>query len=185
MLPTTTTSDRQSGSSGPSLTNNSSPASRHENSVPRNTYDPTSPTRTNSPLPSRRKSWLEYKRSSQTSRRQRCACVHYHPYCERCQTLVGWEPHQLTKPTPKRLIMSFGKLKEYCESLPAWKELQPQTPKKISIQWREEQFAQAVYKRNTVKVAWEALRRQARWRREDRGAAPPASGTGTQMSTPL
>jgi len=37
--------------------------------------------------------------------------------------------------------MSFGRLKEYCESLPTWKESQPQMPKKISIQWREEQFA--------------------------------------------
>jgi len=36
--------------------------------------------------------------------------------------------------------MSFGKLKEYCKSLPAWKESQPQAPKKVSIQWREEQF---------------------------------------------
>ena len=72
--------------------------------------------------PSQRKSWLEYERSSQTSRRYRCNRIHYHPYCERCQTLMGWEPHRLTKPTPKRLIMSFGKLKEYCESLPVWGE---------------------------------------------------------------
>ena len=74
---------------------------------------------------------------------------------------MGWEPHQLTKLTPNRLILSFGKLKEYCESLPAWKESQLQPPKKVSTQWREEQFAQAVYKRNAVKVAREALRRQA------------------------
>jgi len=37
--------------------------------------------------------------------------------------------------------MSFGKLKEYCESLPAWGELKAQMPKKVSTQWREEQFA--------------------------------------------
>jgi len=81
--------------------------------------------------------------------------------------------------------MSFGKLKEYCESLPAWGELKVQLPKKISIQWREEQFARAVYKRNGVKAAWEALRQKARRRREDSGVALPVSETGTQMSTPL
>src|SRR6266571_5444718 len=161
MLPTTITSDRRSGSSGPSSTPSSSLTMRHENSVPRSTYDPTSKTRTNSPLPSPKKSWLKYERSSQTSRRRHCSRVHYHPYCERCQTLVGWRPHQLMKPTPKRLIMSFGRLKEYCESLPAWGERRPQSPKKMSVQWREEQFAQAVRKRNAAKVAREALRCQA------------------------
>src|SRR6266702_2359836 len=141
MIPTTITSAHRSVSSGPSSTPSSSPTTRHEHSVPRNTYDLTSKTKTHSQLPSPRKSWLEYERSSQTSRRRQCNRMHYHPYCERCQTLMGWEPHQLTKPTPKRLIMSFGRLKEYCESLPAWGERQPQSPKKVSIQWREEQFA--------------------------------------------
>src|SRR6266702_2658445 len=119
MTPTTTTSAPRNASLEPSLTPSSSPLTRHANYVPRNIYDPTFETRTNLPLPSQRKSWLESGRSSQTSRRCQCNRVHYHPYCERCQTLVGWEPHQLTKPTPKRLIMSFGRLKEYCESLPA------------------------------------------------------------------
>src|SRR6266571_2432217 len=183
MTPTTTTSVPWSVSSEPSLTPNSSPTTRRENSAPRNTYNLTSPTRTNSPLPLLRKSWLEYERSSQTSRRQHCRHIHYHHYCERCQTLVDWEPHQLTKPTPKCLIMSFGKLKEYCESLPAKGERLPQSPKKVSLQWREEQFARAVYKRNAGKVAREALRRQVRRQREDRGAALPVLETGTQMST--
>jgi len=97
---------------------------------------------------------------------------------------MGWEPHRLTKPTPKHLIMSFGKLKEYCESLPMWEGLKAQSPKKISTQWREEQFARAVYKRNGTKVAWEALHRQAHQRRKDPGVALPVSMTGTQMSTP-
>ena len=97
---------------------------------------------------------------------------------------MGWEPHQLTKPTPKRLIMSFGRLKEYCKSLPAWGERQPQSPKNMSVQWREEQFARAVFKRNIAKVAREAQRRQAHQRREGLGAAPPVLGTGTQMSIP-
>src|SRR6266571_1915817 len=184
MIPTTTTSDRRSVSSGPSSTLSSSPTTRRENCAPRSTYDPISRTKTSSPLPSPRKSWLEYERSSMTSRRHRCNRVHYHPYCERCQTLVGWEPHQLMKPTPKRLIMSFGRLKEYCEALPTWGEQQPQSPQKISLQWREEQFARAVYKRNAAKVAREVLRRQTRRRREAPGVAPPASGTGTQMSIP-
>src|SRR6266571_8716303 len=129
MTPTTTTSVHRSASSGPSLIPSSSPMTRRENSAPRNTYDPTLPTKTNSPLLSPKKRWLKYERSSQTSRRRQCNHVHYHPYCKRCQTLVDWEPHQLTKPTPKRLIMSFGRLKEYCESLPAWGERQPQSPK--------------------------------------------------------
>ncbi len=80
--------------------------------------------------------------------------------------------------------MSFGRLKEYCESLPAWGEQQPQSPKKVSLQWREEQFARAVRKRNAEKVAREALRRQACRRREDRGVVLPVSETGTQMSIP-
>jgi len=138
----------------------------------------------NSLLPSQRKSWHEYERSSQTSRRQCCPHVHYHPYCDACQTLMGWEPHRLTKPTPKHSIMSFGKLKEYCESLPTWGELKTQSPKKVSIQWREEQFARAVHKRNSAKVAWEVLRQQAHQRQRDPGVALPVSMTGTQMSTP-
>src|SRR6266702_2019330 len=184
MTPTPTASVRQSASSWLSSTLNSSPMTRHANFVPRSTYDPTPPTKTSSPLPSPRRRWLEYEESSQTSRRRRCNRVHYHPYCERCQTLMGWEPHQLTKPTPKRLIMSFGKLREYCESLPAWGERQPQLPKKVSLQWREEQFAQAGYKRNAAKAAQEARRRQARREREARGVAQTVSGTGTQLSTP-
>src|SRR6266702_4665388 len=183
MIPTTTTSDRRSVSSGPSSTLSSSPTTRRENCAPRSTYDPISRTKTSSPLPSPRKSWLEYERSSMTSRRHRCNRVHYHPYCERCQTLVGWEPHQLMKPTPKRLIMSFGRLKEYCESLPAWGERLPQSPTKISLQWREEQFARAVHKRNAAKAAREAQRCQAHRLRKDRGVRLPVSETGTQMST--
>src|SRR6266571_3594296 len=183
MTPTRTTSAHRSASSGPSLIPNSSTTSRHESSVPRSTYDHTPRTRMSLPLPSPRKSWLEYGRSSQISRRRQCNHVHYHPYCERCQTLMGWEPHQLTKPTPKRLIMSFGRLKEYCESLPAWGERQPQSPAKVSLQWREEQFARAVWKRNAAKAAREAQRRQVRRRREDRGVALPVPETGTQMST--
>ena len=138
----------------------------------------------NSPLPSLRKSWHEYERSSQTSRRQHCPRVHYHPYCDNCQTLMGWEPRRPIKSTPRHLMMSFGRLKEYCESLPMWGELKTQLPKKVSIQWREEQFTRAVYKRNGAKAAREALRRQVQCRREGLGAAPPVSETGTQMSTP-
>src|SRR6266702_4013378 len=167
-------------SSIPSL----SPKMRHKNYVPRNTYNPMSKTRMSSPLPLQRKSWLEYKRSSQTSRCNQCPSIHYHPYCDACQTLMGWEPHQLTKPTPKHLIMSFGRLKEYCESLPTWRELQVQSPKKISMQWREEQFARAMYKRNTAKAAREALRRQAHQQQRSHGVVPPVLKTGTQMSIP-
>ncbi len=183
MTPTITTLDRWSESLEPNSIPNSSPTPRRENSAPRNIYDLASQTKMNSPLPLRKKSWLEYEGSSQTSRRRQCNLVHYHLYCERCQTLVGWEPHQLTKPTSGTLMMSFGKLKEYCESLPVWGKTQPQEPKKVSLQWREEQFARAVYKRNAVKVAQEAQRRQVCRQRGDPGVTPPVSGTGTQMST--
>jgi len=98
---------------------------------------------------------------------------------------MGWELRPPIKPTPKRSTMSFGKLKEYCESLPAWGELKAQSLKKVSIQWREEQFARAVYKRNGTKAAWEVLRRQVQRHREDPGVALPVSETGTQMSTHL
>jgi len=81
--------------------------------------------------------------------------------------------------------MSFGRLKEYCKSLPTREERSPQSPKKVSIQWREEQFARAVYKRNAAKVAQEALCRKVRWQPEDPGVVLPVSRTGTQMSTPL
>jgi len=74
---------------------------------------------------------------------------------------------------PKNATISFGKLKEYCESLPTWKESQLQRPMKISVQWREEQFVQAVHKRNTTKVAREALHWQACQQQGDRGVAAP------------
>ncbi len=80
--------------------------------------------------------------------------------------------------------MTFGKLKEYCESLPAWQESGLQKPRKISLQWREEQFERAVYKRNAAKAAREALRWQVHQQRVDRGVAAPVSKTGTQMSIP-
>src|SRR6266702_4849447 len=140
MLSTPTTSDHWSVSLEPSLIPSSSHPSRHENSVPRSIFNPTSPTKMSLLLPSLKKSWHKYERSSQTSRRWHCPRVHYHPYCDSCQTLMGWEPHRPTKPKLTRSMMSFGRLKEYCESLPAWGELKTQSPKKTSIQWREEQF---------------------------------------------
>jgi len=146
---------------------------RHENFVPRNTSDPTSSTRMSLPLPSPRRSWLEYEQSSQTSQQYQCPRIHYHPYCDACQTLIGWEPSRPINAKSKSSTMSFGKLKEYCESLPAWRDSKLQMPKKVSVQWREEQFAQAIYKRNAAKTAREALRRQACRQQEDRGAAPP------------
>src|SRR6266702_4913024 len=161
---TPTISDHRSASLEPSSTPSSSHPPRHENFVPRSTFDHTSPTKMSSPLLSPKKSWHEYERSSQISRRHHCPHIHYHPYCDSCETLMGWEPHRPTKPTPKRSMMSFGKLKEYCESLPMWGELKAQSPKKISLQWREEQFTRAMYKRNGAKVAREALCRQAQQR---------------------
>src|SRR6266702_3664878 len=78
MTPTPTTLAPPSVSSELSSTLSSSPTMRHGSSVPRDTYDPISKTRTSLPLPSPRKSWLEYERSSQTSRRRQCQRVHNH-----------------------------------------------------------------------------------------------------------
>ncbi len=86
---------------------------------------------------------------------------------------MGWEPPLLIKPTPKRSIMSFGKLKEYCTCRRAWREQEYQRVKKMCQQWKEEQFVQAAYKRNTAKAAWEAQRWQAHQQCEAHGVAPP------------
>jgi len=86
---------------------------------------------------------------------------------------MGWEQPPPTKLTPKRLIMSFGKLKEHCKCRCTWRKQEYQWMKKMCQQWQEEQFVQAAYKRNTARAAQEALHQQAHWQREAVEDVPP------------
>src|SRR6266571_480525 len=110
-MSTSTTSAHKSASLGPSLKKGSSQGLKPESSVLKSISNPTSPTRTFSPLPSPNKSWHQSYSSFQTSTRSQCPHVHYHPWCEDCQTLTVWEQPPLTKQTCKTSIPTFGDLK--------------------------------------------------------------------------
>src|SRR6266702_696370 len=178
-MSTPITSGHRSASSEQSSRRDSSPSPRHESSVPRSTSNHTSPTRTSSPLPSPNKSWHQSYLSFQTLTRSQCPRVHYHPWCEDCQTLATWEQPLPTKPTYKKSIPTFGDLKTVI-----WARSHYQSPsgspstsqtalRKVCSTWRDEQFARAIAKRSTKMAAWEALRRTVHWQRTARGAAPP------------
>src|SRR6266702_4805360 len=93
-MSTSTTSAHQSASLVPSSRRGSSPEPRPENSVPKSISDPTSPMKTFSLLHSPNKSWHQSYSSFQALKRSQCPRVHYHPWCEDCQTLTEWEqPH--------------------------------------------------------------------------------------------
>src|SRR6266702_1104351 len=49
------------------------------------------------------------------SQQLQCPHMHYHPWCDDCQTLMGWEPPQPIRPKPKRSIPTFGVLKKVVE----------------------------------------------------------------------
>ncbi len=142
--------------------------------APRNTSDPQSPTRMSLPLPLLKRSWLEYETSSQNLRRHQCPHVHYHPYCNKCRTLMEWEPPLPIRPTLKPSIMSFGMLtqKTRCRCLPEWRLKEERKMMKVCSKWRQEQFRHTVVKRGAQMAAWEAQRQQAHRQREDLGAAP-------------
>ncbi len=184
----------QSASLGPSLKKGSSQGPRPESSVQRSISDPTSPTRTSSPLPSPNKSWHQSYSSFQTSTQSQCPRVHYHPWCEECQTLTIWEQPPLTKQTCKKPIPTFEDLKTVIRARSCYRSpFANQSASQIALQkvcstWRDEQFAKAVAKRSTKMAAREALRRSVHQQRADRGAAPPVTGareTSTQLSTSL
>src|SRR6266702_3204933 len=90
-MSTTTTSAHQNESSGSSSSQGSLASLKRENSAPRSTSDLTSPTRTSLSLPSLKKSWEQSYSSFQTSARNQCPRMHYHPWCDDCQTLMRWE----------------------------------------------------------------------------------------------
>src|SRR6266702_1040310 len=179
-MSTLTTSDPPSESSEPNWTPDSSPNRRHKNSVPRSMSNLTSPTRTPSLLLLPSRSWSTSNFNSQTLVRNQCPHVHYRPCCGNCQTLMGWEPPQPTKPKSTRSILPFGDLKTVvqarsCYRSPFTTQIKAQsTLKRTCSTWRDEQLTRAVVKRSGQLAAWEALHWQAHWQRAACGAAPPA-----------
>src|SRR6266702_4606740 len=193
-MSTTTTSAHQSVSSGLNSKRDSSLSPRPENSAPRSISDPTSPTRIFSQPPSPNKSWHQSYSSFQVSTRSQCPRVHYHPWCEECQTLTIWEQPPLIKQTCKKSMPTFGDLRTAIRERSRYRspfanQSASQTAlRKVCSTWRDEQFAKAVAKRSAKMAAQEALCRSVHRQRADRGAAPlaiGARGTSTQLSTSL
>src|SRR6266702_492582 len=122
-MSTTTTSAHRNISSELSLKKDSSQPLRHENSVLRSISDHTSLTKTCSPLPSPNKSWHQSYLSFQTSSQSQCPRVHYHPWCNDCQTLTIWEQPLPTKPTCKTSIPTFGDLKTVIQARSCYRSL--------------------------------------------------------------
>src|SRR6266702_4561284 len=191
-MSTNTTLAHPSASLEPSSKKGSSQSPRPENSAPRSISDLTSPTKTSLSPPSLNKSWHQSYSSFQTSTRSQCPRVHYHPWCEDCQTLTTWEQPPLTKPTCKKPIPTFGDLKtvvrerSHYQSPFANQSASQRALRKVCSTWRDEQFAKAVAKRSAKMAAREALCRSARRQRAARGVVPPvteARRTSTQLST--
>src|SRR6266702_869965 len=179
-MSTTTTLARQSGSSGLSLSLDSSHSKRHKNSAPRSIFDLMSLTKTSSSLPSPRKSWEQSYSSFQTSTRNQCPCIHYHPWCDDCQTLMAWEQPPPIRMMYKTSMPTFGDLKMAIWEKSRYQSLFGNTRtqaaiKKVCSTWRDEQFARAVAKRSAKMAAWEALCQLVHQQRVARGATPPVS----------
>src|SRR6266702_5432806 len=164
-MSTATTSDRRSESSELNSKRDSSLKPRPENSAPRSISDPTSPTRTSSPPLSPNRSWHQSYLSFQISKRSQCPRVHYHPWCDDCQTLMEWEQPPPIRQTYKTPIPTFGDLKTVIRARsryrsPFTSQRESQTAlRKVCSTWRDEQFAKAVAKRSARMAAREALRR--------------------------
>src|SRR6266702_4441369 len=177
-MSTPTTSDPPSTSLGQSSSQASSLNKRHKNFVPRSTSDPTSPTRTPLLLLLPSKSWIESNFNSQTLSRSQWPCMHYRPWCDDCQTLMGWEPPQPIRPQSTKSILLFGDLKTVvqvrsCFQSPFVTQISIQSAiRKICSEWRDEQFTRAVAKRNGQRAAQEARRWQVHWQRMDHGVRP-------------
>src|SRR6266702_4250455 len=193
-MSTNTTSGHRSGSSGPSSKKGSSPKTTPGSFAPKSISDPTSLTKTSLPplLPNR--SWHQSYSSFQISKRSQCPRVHYHPWCDDCQTLMEWEQPPPIRQTCKMPIPTFGDLKTVIRERsrfrsPFTSQRESQIAlRKVCSTWRDEQFAKAVAKRSARMAAREALRRLVHQRRTDRGAAPLVTGAkeiSTQMSIHL
>src|SRR6266702_2790387 len=180
-MSTTTTSDPRSESSGKSLSRDSSHSRRHENSVPRSISDLTSKMKTSLLPPLPKKSWEQSYSSFQTSSRLQCPRIHYHPWCDDCQTLTIWEQPLPTEQMCKTSILTFGDLrmvvreKSRCQYLSRNPSASQATIKKVCSTWRDEQFARAVAKRSARMAAREALHWSVHWQCVARGVAPPAT----------
>src|SRR6266702_4274100 len=167
-MSTSTTSAHQSASLEQNSRRDLSPSPKHRNSVPRSISDHTPPTRISSPPPSLNKSWHQSYSSFQTSTRSRCPCMHYHSWCEECQTLTTWGQPLHTKQTCKQLILTFGDLKTVI-----WVRSRYQSPSKSPS---TSQIAiQTITKRTAKLAAREALRRLVHRQRADCGAAQRAT----------
>src|SRR6266571_2063988 len=110
-MSTSTISACQNISLGPNSKKGSSPEMKPGSSAPKSISDLTPPTKISSPLPSPNKSWHQSYSSFQTSTRSQCPRMHYHPWCDDCQTLTTWEQPLPIKPTYKTSIPTFGDLK--------------------------------------------------------------------------
>ena len=144
--------------------------------VPRNTSDLTSPMRMKSPLLLPSKRWSESNFNFLMSQRMQCPHMHYHPWCNECQTLMEWEPPQPIRLTSSKSIPTFGQLKKavrmHCQCHFEWWHQQRYLTKRACLEWREEQFQHAMVKRATQLAAQEAQCLQACQQRIDHGAIP-------------
>src|SRR6266702_7653619 len=142
-MPTTTTLARWNESLESSSSQGSSPSLRCENSAPKSISDLTSPTKTFLLLPSPKKSWEQSYSSFQTSARNQCPHVHYHPWCDDCQTLTGWEQPPPIRWMSARSIPTFGDLKMATreksrdQSLFGRPSTSQEAVKKVISTWRE------------------------------------------------
>src|SRR6266702_4310425 len=178
-MSTHTTSAHPNVSSGWSSSRDSSHSPRRKNSVPRSTSNPISRMRISLLPPLPKKSWGQSYSNFQISKRSQCPHVHYHPWCDDCQTLMEWEqplPIRMTCTTSTR---TFGDLKMAMREKSLYLSLfkSPSISQraiwKVCLTWREEQFAKAVTKRSAKMAAQEALHWSVHWQRAACGAVPP------------
>src|SRR6266702_7757303 len=180
-MSTTTTLALRNESSELSSNWGSSPTKKRKNYAPKSISDHTSPTKISSSLPSPNKSWHQSYSSFQTLTRSQCPCVHYHPWCDKCQTLTTWEQPLPIKQKCKMPIPTFGDLKMVIRERSCfWSPSKNQSTSQLALQkvcstWREEQFARAVAKRSTKMAAQEALHQSVHQQCVGHGAAPPAT----------
>ena len=178
-MPTTTTLARWNESLESSSSQGSSPSLRCENSAPKSISDLTSPTKTFLLLPSPKKSWEQSYSSFQTLARGQCPRVHYHPWCNDCQTLMRWEQPPPIRQTSARSIKTFGDLKTATREKSRYQSLfrsprrMQEAVIKVCSTWRDKQFTRAATKRNTKIAAQEALRQSVHQRCMACGVTPP------------
>ncbi len=179
-MSTTTTLAHWNESSGPSSNLGSLHSLKHRSFALRSISDPMSRTKTSLSLHSPSRSWEQSYSSFQTSTQAQCPHVHYHPWCDDCQTLTEWEPPLPISAKCKRSIPTFGDLKtairerSRCQSRsknPGAVLLQSAIQKVCST-WREEQFTKAIAKRSAKMAAWEALHQAVHRQCMAREAAP-------------